>query len=43
MASYIGELQYSDEHGMYVYTNLQTVPAEEIWLPEDEVAKRQGK
>jgi branched-chain amino acid transport system substrate-binding protein len=35
--SYIGELQLDEELGFYVYTNLQTVPAEEIWLSEDEV------
>ncbi len=28
---------------MYAYTNLQTVPAEEIWLSEEEVeATRSG-
>ena len=35
--SYIGELQFDDELGMYVYANLVTVPAEEIWLSEEEV------
>jgi branched-chain amino acid transport system substrate-binding protein len=40
--SYIGELQYDDDLGFYVYTNLQTVPAEEIWLSEDEVQDRRG-
>lgn len=39
--SYIGELTFDDELGFYVYSNLQTVPAEEIWLSEDEVAERQ--
>jgi branched-chain amino acid transport system substrate-binding protein len=42
VASYIGELDWSDEHGMYVYTNLNTVPAEEIWLSEEEVTERRG-
>ncbi len=40
--SYIGELQFDEELGFYVYTNLQTVPAEEIWLSEDEVEALQG-
>jgi branched-chain amino acid transport system substrate-binding protein len=35
--SYIGELQYDDELEMFVYTNLVTVPAEEIWLSEEEI------
>ena len=40
VASYIGELQFDDELGMYVYTNLVTVPAEDIWLSEEEVEER---
>jgi branched-chain amino acid transport system substrate-binding protein len=40
--SYIGELQFDDELGFYVYENLQTVPAEEIWLEESEVMERRG-
>lgn len=39
--SYIGELAFDEELGFYVYSNLQTVPAEDIWLSEDEVAERQ--
>lgn len=38
--SYIGELQFDDELGMYVYTDLVTVPAEEIWLSEEELEER---
>jgi branched-chain amino acid transport system substrate-binding protein len=41
--SYIGELQFDDELGFYTYTNLQTVPAEDIWLSEDEVLARRGE
>ncbi|CAN5447493.1 ABC transporter substrate-binding protein [soil metagenome] len=37
VASYIGELQFDDELGFYAYTNLVTVPAEDIWLSEVEV------
>jgi len=40
--SYIGELQFDDELGFYVYENLQTVPTEEIWLEESEVMERRG-
>lgn len=40
--SYIGELQLDDDLGFYVYTNLQTVPAEEIWLSEDEVESQRN-
>jgi branched-chain amino acid transport system substrate-binding protein len=40
--SYIGELQLDEDLGFYVYTNLQTVPAEEIWLSEDEVDALRG-
>lgn len=35
--SYIGELTLDEDLGYYVYGNLQTVPAEEIWLSEEEV------
>jgi branched-chain amino acid transport system substrate-binding protein len=39
--SYIGQLTLDEERGFYVYSELQTVPAEEIWLSEDEVAELQ--
>jgi branched-chain amino acid transport system substrate-binding protein len=39
--SYIGQLTLDEERGFYVYSELQTVPAEEIWLSEDEVAALQ--
>ncbi len=39
--SYIGELTLDEDLGFYVYGNLVEVPAEEIWLSEDEVASRQ--
>lgn len=43
VSSYIGELQLSDTYGFYIYTNLKEVPAEEIWLSEEEVeAARAG-
>lgn len=40
--SYIGELELDEDLGFYVYKNLQAVPAEDIWLPEDEVTQRRG-
>jgi branched-chain amino acid transport system substrate-binding protein len=43
VSSYISDLTFSEEHGMYIYGDITEVPAEEIWLSEDEVeAKRQG-
>lgn len=43
VSSYISDLSFSDEHGMYVYGDITEVPAEDIWLSEDEVeAKRAG-
>ncbi|MGH8874285.1 MAG: ABC transporter substrate-binding protein, partial [Acidimicrobiia bacterium] len=43
VASYIGELEFSDPHGFYVYGSINEVPAEEIWLSEEEVeAARAG-
>ncbi|HUG84292.1 MAG TPA: ABC transporter substrate-binding protein [Euzebya sp.] len=41
--SYIGELSLDEELGIYAYTNIQAVPAEETWLSEDEItALREG-
>lgn len=40
--SYIGELQFDEELGFYTYSDIQAVPAEEIWLSEDEVLERRG-
>jgi branched-chain amino acid transport system substrate-binding protein len=42
VASYIGELVLDEELGFYVYDNLQEVPAEDIWLSEEEVLERRG-
>jgi branched-chain amino acid transport system substrate-binding protein len=42
VASYITELTYSEEHGMYIYETYNEVPAEEIWLSEDEILERCG-
>lgn len=42
VSSYIGELALDDELGFYVYTNLVEVPAEDIWLSEDEVEAARG-
>lgn len=39
--SYIGRLTLDADRGFYVYSELETVPAEEIWLSEDEVAAQQ--
>jgi branched-chain amino acid transport system substrate-binding protein len=43
VASYIGELVLDEELGFYVYDNLQEVPAEDIWLSEEEVLERRGE
>jgi branched-chain amino acid transport system substrate-binding protein len=40
--SYIGELELDEERGFYVYGNLQEVPAEEIWLSEEDVKQARG-
>lgn len=43
VSSYISDLSFSDEYGMYIYDDITEVPAEEIWLSEDEVeVARQG-
>jgi branched-chain amino acid transport system substrate-binding protein len=41
--SYIGTLELDEELGMYVYTDLVTVPAEDIWLSEEEVSEARGE
>jgi branched-chain amino acid transport system substrate-binding protein len=38
VSSYISELTYSDEHGMYIYEDITEVPAEDIWLSVEELA-----
>jgi branched-chain amino acid transport system substrate-binding protein len=43
VASYIGELVLDEELGFYVYDNLQEVPAEDIWLSEEEITERRGE
>jgi branched-chain amino acid transport system substrate-binding protein len=43
VASYISELAWSDEHGMYVYEEYDEVPGEDIWLSEDEVLEARGE
>ena len=42
VSSYIGELEFDDELGMYVYGNLSEVPAEDIWLSESDVEAARG-
>ncbi len=37
IGSYISELTWSDEFGMYIYPTAVPVPAEDIWLSEEEV------
>jgi branched-chain amino acid transport system substrate-binding protein len=39
VSSYIADLTYSGEHGMYVYGDITEVPAEDIWLPAEEVGE----
>jgi branched-chain amino acid transport system substrate-binding protein len=40
--SYIGELQLDEELGFYTYTDIQAVPAEDIWLSEEEIEQRRA-
>lgn len=42
VSSYISDLTWSDEHGMYVFGDIVEVPAEEIWLSEEEVEAARG-
>jgi branched-chain amino acid transport system substrate-binding protein len=42
VGSYISELTWSEEHGMFVYETAEPVPAEDIWLSEDEVLATRG-
>lgn len=42
VGSYISELTWSDEFGMYVYETAVPVPAEDIWLSEAEVIATRG-
>jgi branched-chain amino acid transport system substrate-binding protein len=37
VGSYISELTWSDEYDMYIYETAEPVPAEDIWLSEEEV------
>ncbi|WP_052666902.1 ABC transporter substrate-binding protein [Nitriliruptor alkaliphilus] len=37
VSSYIAELTYSDEHGMYIYGDITEVPAEDIWLSVEDL------
>jgi branched-chain amino acid transport system substrate-binding protein len=43
VGSYIGRLELDRDLGFYVYTNIKKVPAEQVWLPEDEVKARRGR
>jgi branched-chain amino acid transport system substrate-binding protein len=42
VGSYIGELQLDPQLGFYVYTNIREVPADKIWLSEEEVRAKRG-
>jgi branched-chain amino acid transport system substrate-binding protein len=42
VGSYIGELELDEELGFYVYADAQEVPAEDIWLSEEEITERRG-
>jgi branched-chain amino acid transport system substrate-binding protein len=37
VSSYIAELTYSDEHEMYIYGDINEVPAEDIWLSVEDL------
>ncbi len=37
VGSYISELTWSDEFGMFIYETAEPVPAEDIWMSEEEV------
>lgn len=43
VGSYISELTWSDEYDMYIYETAEPVPAEDIWLSEDEVLETRGE
>lgn len=40
--SYIGELVLDEDLGFYVYDDLEAVPAEDIWLSEEEITGLRG-
>jgi len=40
--SYIGALELDEDLGFYVYGDLQAVPAEDIWLSEEEITELRG-
>jgi branched-chain amino acid transport system substrate-binding protein len=42
VGSYISELTWSEDHDMFVYETAEPVPAEDIWLSEDEVLATRG-
>ncbi|MGH9246761.1 MAG: ABC transporter substrate-binding protein [Acidimicrobiales bacterium] len=42
IGSYIGELVFDEELGFYVYGDMEVIPAEDIWLSEDEVTALRG-
>jgi branched-chain amino acid transport system substrate-binding protein len=43
VSSYITELTFSEEHGMYIYETYDEVPAEDIWLSEEEIREARGE
>jgi branched-chain amino acid transport system substrate-binding protein len=43
VSSYITELTWSDEHEMYIYETYDEVPAEDIWMSEDDVLEARGQ
>jgi branched-chain amino acid transport system substrate-binding protein len=42
VSSYISDLTYSDEHGMYIYDDIVEVPAEDIWLSVEDLEAARG-
>ncbi len=38
--SCIGELELDEERGFYVYGDIREVPAEEVWLSEQEIEQK---
>ncbi len=43
IGSYISELTWSDEFDMYIYETAEPVPAEDIWMSEEEVLEARGE
>jgi hypothetical protein len=43
VSSYITDLTLDEERGFYVYDDINEVPAEDIWLSEEEIEEARGE